>query len=135
MNTLKNIFSHSTCLTIFMFGSTSFGQSYNTGVMTFTSGFTCEIQVDNDSNMVTMTLVGPANRWLGVAFDPSSSGMGSSGDDLVVYGNQGLQDRAMSGGYNTPSIDVENNWVTETDTTENGVRTLVASRTRISSRR
>ncbi|MBL6647045.1 MAG: T9SS type A sorting domain-containing protein [Flavobacteriaceae bacterium] len=101
--------------------------------MTFTSGFTCEIQVNNDSNVVTMTLVGPANRWLGVAFDPSSAGMGSSGDDLVVYNNQGLQDRTMNGGFNSPSVDVENNWITDTDTTENGVRTLVVSRSRISS--
>jgi hypothetical protein len=133
MNTLKNIFINSTCLTIFMFSSASFGQSYSTGVMTFTSGFTCEIQVNNDSNVVTMTLVGPANRWLGVAFDPSSGGMGSSGDDLVVYTNQGLQDRAMSGGYSTPSIDVVNNWDVDDDTTENGVRTLIVSRSRISS--
>lgn len=133
MNTLKNFVICLACLTIVFFSSTTFGQSYSTGVMTFTSGFTCEIQVNNDSNVVTMTLVGPANRWLGVAFDPSSAGMGSSGDDLVVYNNQGLQDRTMNGGFNSPSVDVENNWITDTDTTENGVRTLVVSRSRISS--
>lgn len=133
MNTLTNFFICLACFTIILFSSMIFGQSYSTGVMTFTSGFTCEIQVNNDSNVVTMTLVGPDNRWLGVAFDPSSGGMGSSGDDLVVYNNQGLQDRIMNGGFNTPSIDLENNWVTEIDTTENGVRTLVISRSRISS--
>ena len=117
-------------LSAFMLSFTAFGQIYSTGEVTLTTGFTVEIEVNSTTNIVTMTLIGPDNRWLGVAFAAAGNDMGSLGDDVVVYNNSGLQDRNMPEGNGTPNIDVTQDWTVSSDTTSGGVRTIVATRAR-----
>ena len=117
-------------LSAIMLSFMAFGQTYSTGVVTLTPGFTVEIEVNTTTNIVTMTLVGPDTQWLGVAFAASGSSMGDAGDDVVVYNNSGFQDRNMTGSNGAPNLDDTQDWTVSSDTTSGGVRTIVATRAR-----
>jgi len=49
-----------------------FAQNTTTGVVQFTSNFSVQFDVNASTDIVTMTMVGPSNVWLGVALNISS---------------------------------------------------------------
>lgn len=87
-------------------------QTYSTGMLTFaTSPETFSAQIDVSQNLVTLTLIGPANRWLGLGFGTDNM---NAGEDVVIYDGSTLTDRyfgfpGQTPGQNsqgiTPSID------------------------------
>jgi len=108
-----------------------FSQDLTTGTISLYDPFNVTVKFDMDTslNSVTMTLVGPSNRYLAVAPGVSGgNGMGSSGDDVIVYNSNGLQDRNMTGLTNTPTLDATNNWTVTSNTVSNSVRTVIATR-------
>ena len=116
-----------------LISSFGFAQNVSTGVVTLNSsaGFTVQLDVNGTTNMVTMTMVGPSNRWLGVALNTSGgNSMGSGGEDAIIYHSSGLSDRNLTGGTNTPNTDTTQNWSVSSNTTNGSVRTIVATRAR-----
>ncbi|MDC1324814.1 T9SS type A sorting domain-containing protein [Flavobacteriaceae bacterium] len=121
-------------LTLLM-ASYGFAQNVSTGVITLNSsaGFTVQFDVNGTTNMVTMTMVGPSNRWLGVALNTAANNsMGSGGEDAIIYhGSTGtLSDRNLTGATNTPNTDASQDWSLDSNTTNGSVRTIVATRAR-----
>ena len=84
-----------------LIASYGFAQNVSTGVVTLNSsaGFTVQFDVNGTTNMVTMTMVGPSNRWLGLALNTAlGNSMGSGGEDAIIYhGTTGtLSDRNLT---------------------------------------
>ena len=120
-----------TFIITFLFTSYGFAQNVSSGVVTLTTGFTVQFDVNGTTNKVTMTMVGPDDKWLAVGLNVNSgNSMGSSGDDVIIYhGNPGtLSDRNFTGSQNTPNVDSSQDWALDSNTTASGVRTIVATR-------
>ncbi|MDO5969805.1 T9SS type A sorting domain-containing protein [Flavivirga aquimarina] len=107
----------------------NFAQTYSTGVVALDTDYTVQFDVNTTSNIVTMTMIGPDNIWLGVGPGISTGlGMGNLGDDAIVYNSIGLQDRNMPSGTGTPNLDSSQDWNISSNTTNSNVRTLIATR-------
>jgi hypothetical protein len=104
-----------------------FAQNTSTGVVTLTSGFTVQFDVNASTDIVTMTMVGPSDVWLGVALGVNT--MLSSGDVIISHGSNGtLSDRRFSGYQIQPPADPIQNWTESSNAISSGVRTIVATR-------
>ena len=100
-------------------------QNHSTGVITLTPGYT--VKFDTNSTTVTMTLVGPANSWLGLGFGMTS--MSQIGDGVIVSGlTTTTTDRNFTGSTSTPNLDSAQSWFTTSNTVASSVRTIVATR-------
>ena len=116
--------------------ATSFGQNYSTGVVTLTSGYTAKLDIE--SSLVTLTLVGPSAGYLGLGFGVTN--MLNSGDCVIYAGATGtgatvLTDRTFANGTNTPNLDSGSNtqsWTVTSNSVAGSVRTIVATRARVS---
>jgi hypothetical protein len=121
-----------TFIITFLFTSYGFAQNVSTGVVEFTSDFSVKFDVNSATNKVTMTMVGPDDKWLAVGLNVNSgNSMGSNGDDVIIYhGNPGtLSDRNFTGNLNVPNPDSSQDWSLDRNTTTaSGVRTIVATR-------
>lgn len=110
-------------------------QTFSTGLVTFTtSPVEYAAQIDVTSTLVTLTMIGPDNRWLGLGFDTTQM---ISGKDVVIFDGTTLTDRRFGfdgfpDGENasgiTPAIDSREDWTVVSNTIDAGVRTLVATR-------
>ncbi|RXJ50132.1 T9SS type A sorting domain-containing protein [Gelidibacter gilvus] len=116
---------------------TSFGfaQTYSTGTMELydvnDAVFTAKVDVTSD--LVTLTLSGPDNRYLGFGFGLQT--MGSGGDVVMFYDDAGtpeidfqLSDRKFLGTGQMSEIDVNQDWTLVSNTLEDGQRTVVGTR-------
>jgi hypothetical protein len=94
------------------------------------------VQIDVNPTTVTLTMIGPENRWLGLGFGVQSM---TTGGDVVIYDGTTLTDRYFGldfqepGGDGTgitPSEDAEGerDWTVTSNTVDSGLRTLVATR-------
>lgn len=119
-------------ITLFLFLITTpfaYAQSWNTGVVNLAADFTVQFDINSVTGLVTMTMIGPDNLWLGVAPGVASgNNMGNAGDDTIIYSSAGLEDRNMPAGTGTPNLDGTQNWSVSSNTTNAGVRTLIATR-------
>ena len=107
----------------------SFAQNVSTGVVTLTTGFTVQFDVNGTTNKVTMTMVGPSNVWLAVALNTTGgNSMGAGGEDVILYDSTGLKDRNLTGAQNAPNVDASQDWTQSSNTVTSGVRTIVATR-------
>ena len=61
-----------TFIITFLFTSYGFAQNVSTGVVTLTTGFTVQFDVNGSTNKVTMTMVGPDDKWLAVGLNVNS---------------------------------------------------------------
>ena len=123
-----------TLILFLLISAYGFAQNVSTGVVTLTTGFTVQFDVNGTTNKVTMTMVGPDDVWLAVALNTTAgNSMGSGGEDAIIYHGSGiLSDRNMSGGFNVPNTDASQNWtVSSNTTTSSGVRTIIATRDRV----
>lgn len=110
--------------------SLSFSQTYSTGVIELLNDgsnlYTAQIEVT--SSLVTLTLSGPDNKYLGLGFDSTSM---TSGNDVVIWLNDGafkLTDRSFLGVGAEPALDVEQDWTIISNTSSGGQRNVVATR-------
>ena len=118
-----------------LFTTNGFSQTWSTGPVEVTTGYTIQFDVNTGTNMVTLTMIGPDNQWLGVGPGISAGGgMGNEFDDAIVYNSSGLQDRNMLSGTGQPNLDTStggtDDWSVLSNDTAGGVRTLVATRSR-----
>jgi hypothetical protein len=112
--------------TLFLFGMSATAQNHTTGVINLTSGYT--VKFDTNPTTVTMTLVGPSNKWLGLGFGMTS--MFSTGDGVIASGasTTTLTDRNFTGSGSTPNSDATQNWTTTSNDVVGTVRTIIATR-------
>ncbi|WP_323787962.1 T9SS type A sorting domain-containing protein [Psychroserpens sp.] len=132
-----------------LYFNSAFSQTYTTGLMQLsnTAGLEYSAQIDVNPTTVTLTLIGPDDRWLGLGFGVQS--MTSSGD-VVIYReyddpeNPGttiseLTDRSFGFPGQEPGQDAigitptedaegERDWTITSNVVNSGVRTLVATR-------
>lgn len=114
-----------TVLTLFLIASiTAFSQGAGTdGAITLTTGYTIDLDISSVTNKTRLTVVGPADRWLGVGF--GTSGM-SSGDVFMTNGAE-ARDSFMDG-FKLPSKDSSQDWAIISNSTNGDVRTMVVER-------
>lgn len=118
-----------TFLLLFLMINLVTAQNWTTGTVALDTDYTVQFDVNAGTNIVTMTLIGPDNVWLGVAPGVSTgSAMGNLGDDAIIYSSLGLQDRNMPAGTGTPNLDSSQDWNVSSNTTNSGQRTLIATR-------
>ncbi|MES2543600.1 MAG: T9SS type A sorting domain-containing protein [Bacteroidota bacterium] len=114
--------------------ATLMAQGYSTGmiVLSNTAGLNYSAQFDVTSSLVTITLIGPSDRYLGIGLGVDSM---TSGGDALIYTESptpALTDRTFQGIGAVPTLDATQNWTITSNTINSGVRTLVATRSRIS---
>lgn len=111
--------------TLILFGMSATAQNHTTGVINLTTGYT--VKFDTNATTVTMTLVGPSDKWLGLGLGMTS--MFSSGDGIIASGASAtLTDRNFTGSGSTPNSDASQNWTTTSNTVAGTVRTIIATR-------
>lgn len=116
---------------VFTFMSTFlYSQTYTTGVIELFNDQTnlYTAQIDVSSTLVTLTLSGPDNKYLGLGFDAMSM---TAGKDVVIWLNDGtfkLTDRSFIGVGSEPVMDAEQDWTIVSNTTSGGQRQVVATR-------
>jgi hypothetical protein len=84
-------------------------------------------QLDITDAQVTLTLVGPETRWLGIGFDAASM---TAGKDVVIFDGTTLTDRNFIGIGSVPDLDSSQDWSVSSNTVNSGIRTLIATRAR-----
>lgn len=83
--------------------------------------------LDNNTQTVTLTMVGPSDRWIAIQYGQFSGGM-EEGADVAYYNGTTLVDARHNGIGVAPTADTENNWTVTQNTVSGGFRTLVATR-------
>lgn len=92
------------------------------------SNISATISLNNGTQIATITIVGPSDRWLACQFGQFSGGM-EAGSDVVYYNGSTLIDATHNGIGSAPTPDGQNNWTVTQNTVASGTRTLVATRT------
>jgi hypothetical protein len=115
-----------TFFTLFLICQNFLAQSYTSGnvLLTSSNGINFSTIIETDEENVTLTLVGPSNRYLGIGFGVNAM---TSGGDVVIFDGTNLTDRTFVGN-NTPTLDAVQTWTILSNTINNNVRTLVARR-------
>ena len=106
-----------TIFSLLLFGGALFSQTNSTGQVTLSStlGMEMAVQIDVTATEVTISLGGPADRWLAVGFGASNMG---GGDDVVIFDGTNLTDRTFIGQGNIPTLDSNQDWtITNIDLT------------------
>lgn len=119
------------CIFAIMTTISGLSQTYSTGTVSLSSSanFTVQFDIDTTNDEVTMTMVGDSDVWLGVAPGVATgSGMGNSGDDVIVFSDSGLEDRNMTGNTVQPNLDGQEDWTVISNDVSSNLRTIVATR-------
>jgi hypothetical protein len=108
----------------------SFAQ-FTTGTVTLT-GSTRTLKIDTNATTVTMTLTGTSTHWLGIGFDGFSMAEVS---DMFIWNATADRDYIAPGGHMQPSPDAagSQSWTIVSDTVSGTTRTVVATRSLVSS--
>lgn len=104
--------------------SCSFAQTKTSGLVTLSGSVKVKIDKNSTNSTITMTLVGPSDRWFAVGLN--ASGAMASGTDCIYYSTS-LVDAKING-QASPATDATNNWTPVSNTVATGVRTVVATR-------
>lgn len=102
----------------------SIAQTKTSGLVTLGGVVKVKIDKNSTNSTLTMTLVGPSDRWFAIGLD--ASGSMTSGTDCIYYTTT-LVDAKLNG-FASPATDATNNWTTVSNTVATGVRTVVATR-------
>jgi len=109
-----------------------FSQQKSTGLITLNSMMSANISLNNATSKVTLTLIGPNDRWFALQFGSFATGGGmQAGTDVVYWNNVTLVDGKQNGIGITPSVDAINNWTLVSNTNDSpstGLRTIVFTR-------
>ena len=119
-----------TLLILFLTTSFSlFAQSFSTGTQTFLSGLlTANINIDADTEITTLTLTGPPNKWFAIGFGNSNM---YGTDILMTNGENTFLRDAYSTSNGVPQADSSlesGDWTLVSNTVSSGTRTIVATR-------
>ena len=116
------------CLTL------GYGQTYTSGVFDVINDaapgtviISAQIDVDVTNNLVTVTIIGPDNSWLGLGFDAVSMDLDK---DVIFFDGTNITDRQFVDVGVAPEVDAQEDWTITSNTTRSGERTLVVTRAR-----
>jgi hypothetical protein len=100
-------------------------QDFSTGTIPFSTdaGLAYSAEIATDSENVTLTLVGPSDRWLGIGFGTQAMSSG----DAVVFDGTNLVDRTFVGNQQPP-VDAAQTWSVISNTVNGSTRTIVGRR-------
>ncbi|MCF6295296.1 MAG: T9SS type A sorting domain-containing protein [Flavobacteriaceae bacterium] len=123
---MKKITFTTLCLLAFVF--TTYSQTFSTGtiILSNTSGLEYSAKIDITASEVTLTLIGPADRYLSLGLGVQS--MTNNGDVVMYLNGTTLSDRTFGGVGVVPSADSNQDWSTVSNVTSGGVRTLISTR-------
>jgi Secretion system C-terminal sorting domain len=94
-----------------------FAQTKTTGVVTFTNDFNATLSLNNTTSTVTLSMVGPNDRWFALQFGSFVTGGGmSAGQDVVYWNGTTLVDAVHVGIGSAPTTDATNNWTLVSNT-------------------
>jgi hypothetical protein len=115
-----------TLLGLFLFCQNFYAQSYSSGniVLSSSNGINYSAVIETDAQNVTLTLIGPSARYLGLGFGVNAM---TAGGDVVIFDGNNLTDRTLNGN-GTPTLDPVQTWNIISNSVSNNVRTLVARR-------
>ncbi len=88
--------------------------------------YSAKIQVSN--SLVTLTLVGPDDRWLGIGLGVQTMTQTEDHGDVLIYDGTTLSDRHYVGFGLTPAVDTVQDWTVISNVVDNKIRTIVATR-------
>lgn len=121
-----------TTLSIFIFIlSFVLSAQTTTGTITLSSNIGYTAQIDVGLSLVTLTLDGPFNGYLGLGFGVTNM---NNNADCVIYiqgaggANPMLRDSSFNGNTSTPSQDPQQDWMITENTVTGSTRHLVATR-------
>ena len=100
-------------------------QTKTTDVVTIVNDLTVELSLNNTSQIATITIVGPSDRWFAAKLGSFTSGM-QTGSDVYYYAGTTLIDGSQTG--NGPVADAVQNITVLSNTVSGGLRTIVATR-------
>lgn len=122
-------------LILLLLATFSYAQVYTSGLVNVENpsfpGVTInsvQLDIDVTNNLVTATIIGPDNSWLGFGFDAVSM---TEDKDIILYDGVRITDRTFGGLGVTPEEDTTGDWTLVSDLTDAGLRTVVGTRTRI----
>ncbi|CAA7387383.1 T9SS type A sorting domain-containing protein [Chryseobacterium fistulae] len=104
---------------IFVFAQYSSGTLFPVG----TTGVS--VKLETTPSLVTLTLAGPSNCYLGLG--AGDAGM-ATGADGFIYNSASTTDYTFNGIGNTPSADAIQDWTITSNTVSGSTRTIVATR-------
>jgi len=105
-------------------------QIKSTGNVALGTNMTANMSLNSATSLVTLTLVGPNDRWLAVQFGSFTGGMDAA-TDVVYWNGTSLVDAVHVGVGAAPTTDSTNNWTLVSNTNNvpaAGQRTLVYTR-------
>jgi hypothetical protein len=114
-----------TIILLLLVGFLGFAQSKSTGVVTIVGNVSVELVLNNTTQIATITMTGPSDRWFAVKLGNFSSGM-SIAPDVYYYNGSTLIDASQGGGG--PINDATQNITVTSNTVVGSVRTIVATR-------
>lgn len=104
-------------------------QQKATAEVSLTTGMTAKIELDDATDIATLTFTGPSDRWFALQIGSFATGGGmDDGEDVVWYNGTTLVDGNHNGSGMTPSTDGTNDWTVESNTVSGTTRTIVATR-------
>lgn len=112
-------------LLVFLFGCTVTAQQKSTGLVTLVDDVEVIINLDNASQIATITLSGPDDRWFALKFGSFTSGM-QSGPDVLFYNGTTLIDARQTG--SGPVADGSQDITIVSSTLTEGIRTFIVTR-------
>lgn len=107
-----------------IFSSFIFSQNISTGLQTLKDDLSVNIEVSNTTT--TLTIEAPDDVWFAVGFDEGAFDMFSNSDVFRTDGTTIID--AQTNGLVLPPQDASQDWVLESNTTNEGIRTIVATR-------
>lgn len=112
-------------LLVFLFGCTVTAQQKSTALVTLVDDVEATIILDNATQIATITLSGPDDRWFALKFGSFTSGM-QNGPDVFFYNGTTLIDARQTG--SGPVADDSQDFTIVSSTLTEGIRTFVVTR-------
>jgi len=113
-----------TLLLFCLLSFSGFSQSKSASIV-LASGLTAQFTLNNNTNIVTLVLKGPSDRWFAIGLGVQN-GFGMAEGDVLVY-TTSLSDRNYIGTA-APATDASQDWTTVSNLVASGVRTLTLER-------
>jgi hypothetical protein len=103
--------------------NTAFSQTTSTGIVSLGTSMSIKIDLDQTNSLVTYTMTGPESKWFAIGLDAQSM---IANTDIVRFGTSVLDQHLL--GFQPPVTDTKSDLAQISNTTTNGVRTIVATR-------
>lgn len=110
---------------LLLVGFVGFAQQKSTGVVTLVGNVSVELVLNNTTQIATITMTGPSDRWFAVKLGNFTQGM-QAAPDVYYYNGTTLIDATQTAGG--PTNDATQNITVTSNTVVGGVRTIVATR-------